>query len=231
MIIKVKKSLLALLVLLMWHFSLSNTTAQTTRKTYLVAAEKVDCQGVAPMQCLLVRENVKTDWTVFYDPIQGFKYEEGTEYKIQVRIEKIKNPPADAADRRYVLEKVLSKKRVKKASTVQPAPTADNFNGIWQLEAFGSGAISLEKKIPRLEIQNKRATGLAGCNNFFAELSQKNGQHHFTSLGTTKKMCADMTIEQQFLAALRSTNQIQVRDDGKLVLFKGEELLMIFGRK
>lgn len=231
MITKAKKSIFVGLVFLIWHFSLATVEAQTTRKTYFVAAEKVDCQGVAPMQCLLVRENVKADWTVFYDPIQGFKYEEGTEYKIQVRIEKVKNPPADAANRRYVLEKVLSKKRVKKAPTVQPAPTADNFNGIWQLEAFGSGAISLEKKIPRLEIQNKRATGLAGCNNFFAELEQKNGQYLFTSIGATKKMCADMTIEQQFLTSLRSTNQIQLRDDGKLVLFNGEELLMIFGKK
>lgn len=222
---KVKKSVFACLMLLMWHFSLAKIEAQTTRKTYYVAAEKVDCQGIASSQCLLVRENLKSNWVVFYDQIQGFKYEEGTEYKIQVRIEKVKNPPADAANSRYVLEKVLAKKR-----TTTP-PTANPFNGTWQLESFGSGAVSLTKKVPRLELQNKRATGLAGCNNFFAELEQKNGQYQFTSIGTTKKMCADMTIEQQFLVALRSTNQIQLRDDGKLVLFKGEELLMIFGRK
>ncbi len=225
---KIKKSAIAFLILLIWQCAVGGINAQTTRKTYYVADEKVDCQGVAPMQCLLVRENLKSNWVVFSDQIVGFQHEEGTEYRIQVRIEKIKNPPADASDRRYILEKVLSKKRTKKATPVSPNAA---FNGTWQLEALGNDLISLNKKVPRLELQNKRATGLAGCNNFFAELEQQNGKYQFTNIGATKKMCADMSIEQQFLNALKNTNQIQLRDDGKLALFNGETLLMVFSKK
>lgn len=224
----IKTALIAALTCFNWFYASPESMAQTSRKVYYVADERIDCQGVVQTQCLLVRENLKSNWILFSEQIVGFKYEEGTEYKIQVRIEKIKNPPADASNLRYILEKVLSKKRTK---TPPITPAAPVFNGMWELEAFGNEPITLEKKVPRLELQNKRVAGLSGCNNFFAELEQKNGVYQFTNIGSTKKMCADMSIEQQFLGALRNTNQLQLRDDGKLILLKGEELLMIFRRK
>ncbi|MBA9075730.1 DUF4377 domain-containing protein [Rufibacter quisquiliarum] len=74
-----------------------------------------NCQGVAAQQCFLVQEGDQVgspDWRLFYDTIEGFDYEEGFVYTLQVRIEKVENPPADASGRRYRLLKVISKEKV-----------------------------------------------------------------------------------------------------------------------
>ncbi|GGJ51198.1 hypothetical protein GCM10008938_41520 [Deinococcus roseus] len=74
-----------------------------------VAPKKVDCTGAAPMKCLQVRSPDKKDWEFFYSGIEGFNYEEGFNYKIRIRTEDVKNPPADASSKRYILVEVLEK--------------------------------------------------------------------------------------------------------------------------
>ena len=77
--------------------------------TMQVADHYQDCTGVGPMKCLLVKIDGATNWTYHYFGIEGFAYEEGFEYKLTVRREKIKNPPADGSSIRYVLVKVIEK--------------------------------------------------------------------------------------------------------------------------
>ena len=73
-----------------------------------VAPTKVDCVGVVPMKCLQVRE-VGGDWQNFYAPIEGFDFVEGSRYRLQVKVTKIANPPADGSSLRYQLVRVLDK--------------------------------------------------------------------------------------------------------------------------
>ncbi|HFQ5382921.1 TPA: DUF4377 domain-containing protein [Vibrio vulnificus] len=78
-------------------------------KVVKVGSELVDCVGVVPMKCLVV------DGSLFYDSIQGFSFEDGYEYKLE--IEKVKfyteeTVPADASLYRYRLLKVLAKEKV-----------------------------------------------------------------------------------------------------------------------
>ena len=73
-----------------------------------VAPTKVDCVGVAALKCLYVRE-VGGQWKNFSAPIQGFDFEEGSRYRLQVHVSKIANPPADASSLRYQLVRVLDK--------------------------------------------------------------------------------------------------------------------------
>ena len=77
--------------------------------TMYVGPKKVDCTGVGPMKCLQVRETEDGEWTLFYTSIQGFEYEEGYNYKLEVRREDVPNPPADAPSIRYILVKEISK--------------------------------------------------------------------------------------------------------------------------
>jgi uncharacterized lipoprotein YbaY len=77
--------------------------------TWYVGPELVECTGVAPQTCLLVKENPNDEYTLFYDSIEGFDYEEGYEYEIIVRIEPVENPPADASAFHYTLVEVVSK--------------------------------------------------------------------------------------------------------------------------
>jgi Domain of unknown function (DUF4377) len=74
------------------------------------------CQGESAFDCLLVQEGKQIgtqNWELFYDPIQGFSYEPGYIYLLQLRIEMIPDPPMDSGDRRYSLVKILSKKKAR----------------------------------------------------------------------------------------------------------------------
>lgn len=71
-----------------------------------VGPERVECVGVAPMQCLVV------DGEYFYDSIEDFEYEEGYVYRI--RMERydawpdLEEPPQDASAYGYRLVEVVS---------------------------------------------------------------------------------------------------------------------------
>lgn len=86
-----------------------NNTESTIEKTLFVASKKVDCIGIAPQKCLLIRENDTQNWQYFYDAIAGFEYEEGFEYKIIVSESEIENPPQDASSIKTTLIKLISK--------------------------------------------------------------------------------------------------------------------------
>jgi len=49
-------------------------------KTIIVAAKTADCNGVAPMKCLQIKEKEDESWQNFYSNIEGFTYEPGSEY-------------------------------------------------------------------------------------------------------------------------------------------------------
>mgnify|MGYP000221095660 CR=1 FL=1 len=74
-----------------------------------VGAEKIDCMGIMPMKCLIV------DGSFFYDTIQGFDFERGYEYQLEIeRTQPYTNRtvPADMSLYRYSLLHILSKIKV-----------------------------------------------------------------------------------------------------------------------
>ncbi len=74
-----------------------------------VAAARVPCQGAFPQECFRVRQQPDTEWTLFYDPIEGFDYQPGFEYTIKVLQRSIRNPPADGSSASYHLVSILRK--------------------------------------------------------------------------------------------------------------------------
>ena len=72
-----------------------------------VHSNLVDCVGVGPQKCMQVRESPHLEWKLFYDGIEGFDFQEGTNYKLEVIIKKTENPPADASSQRYILHQIL----------------------------------------------------------------------------------------------------------------------------
>lgn len=91
---------------------------QTFRIT--VASQQADCTGVAPQKCFLVKKDGQKDWEFLYSGIEGFTYEEGNEYVLEIKEEKIDNPPADGSSVKYILVKEISK--IKKISENLPKP-------------------------------------------------------------------------------------------------------------
>ena len=78
-------------------------------KTLMIADHQVDCVGEAPQQCLLIKENESDNWQFFYGGIEGFDYEAGFEYRLEVKVYDVKNPPADGSSKRYVLKRIINK--------------------------------------------------------------------------------------------------------------------------
>ena len=74
-----------------------------------VNSELVDCEGVAPQQCMQVRRSSDSDWELFYGQIEGFTFEPGYTYRLRVRVTPAESAPADASTLRYVLVEVGDK--------------------------------------------------------------------------------------------------------------------------
>ena len=74
-----------------------------------VASARVPCQGAFPQECFIIRQLPDTNWTGFYDSIDGFDYEPGFEYTIRVARRAVRNPPADASSFVYRLLSILRK--------------------------------------------------------------------------------------------------------------------------
>ena len=83
------------------------STSNITR--YIVASTCVDCMGVVPQKCMMVKKGDAQNWELFYSKIDGFKYEPGYEYVLDVKEEKIENPPADGSSIKFTLIKQVSK--------------------------------------------------------------------------------------------------------------------------
>ncbi|UTH75734.1 META and DUF4377 domain-containing protein [Chromobacterium sp. IIBBL 290-4] len=83
-------------------------------KFIYVAAERKPCSGVAPMQCLQVRDDKAKPWQLHYGEIEGFKPEPGVAYRLRIKEVKVDNPPADASSIRWILDLVVEQEVVKK---------------------------------------------------------------------------------------------------------------------
>lgn len=111
-----------------WIILVSNIVNPDEPKisTLYIDSKLVDCVGVAPQQCMLVRENSDDEWGMFYGNIDGFEYQEGTEYKINVEITEIDNPPADASSLKYTLTNILKSSKVLPPVDISHTVNANN---------------------------------------------------------------------------------------------------------
>lgn len=100
-------------------FSCNNNDDNEIEKTLIIASQKVDCVGVDPQKCLLIKtDENQQNWEYLYSSIAKFNYIEGFEYSILVSEKQIKNPPQDASSIAYCLVEVISK--TEKTSTNLP---------------------------------------------------------------------------------------------------------------
>ena len=82
--------------------SQTNSQAQGEILTFQIASYLEDCIGVSPQKCMVINNEL------FYDQIQGFEYQEGTEYTITVRQIPVAEPvPQDASAYTYELVEIL----------------------------------------------------------------------------------------------------------------------------
>lgn len=75
---------------------------------FWIKPELVDCVGEAPQRCMQIAEAEDGEYLLFYDQIAGFEFEEGISYVIDVRVDDVFDPPADASSLSYTLVEVVA---------------------------------------------------------------------------------------------------------------------------
>ncbi|WP_282123175.1 DUF4377 domain-containing protein [Algibacter mikhailovii] len=212
-----------LMLLLSFVLSCSTNTGNTT-KTLLINSFKVPCTGVAPMSCLQVKESPDDkNWSNFYTQIEGFDYEPGYLYTIEVRVEDIPEDQivADGSSIKYILKSVIAKKQDKRLT----------INDIWVLETIdGQPVIEIFEKLPYLEVQlsSNSYLGNDGCNNFNGKLEAiEDKLVTFGSQVSTKMACPNQDLSLKFLENLRNSNEYMV-EKGMLTLLKDSNVLLTF---
>ena len=191
-----------------------------TNKIIYVADTMTDCEGVAGQKCLQVKENKEDEWTLLSQPIEGFDYKEGFISKIEVDVIKIKNPPVHSSSLKYKLVKIIYQE---KSETVQQDLS---LTGKWTVSKL-VGIDSLSKS-PTLtiDLEAKKISGNAGCNNYGASFSIDKEQLKFETPFATKMYCTNMKIEKTFFECLQNTSNYKLVK-GELTFFSkdGKDLL------
>lgn len=170
------KTIAYLLISSMFILASCMNTSDTVK--YTIASQNADCTGVAPQKCLLVKKGNATDWEYFYSNIEGFNYEPGYEYQLEVKEEKRENVPADASSIRYILVKEISK--INKTSenlppAIEPQQHVYQCTGrVLELETgnIGTGAAEgkFTAKVLKIEITSSVIDGVKEGDIIYGEL-------------------------------------------------------------
>ncbi|WP_312822216.1 META domain-containing protein [Epilithonimonas sp.] len=85
---------------------------------------------------------------------------------------------------------------------------------------------------PTLLIEQNKISGNAGCNNYFSEVTIDTSAGNFSTknIGSTRKMCNNMTAETSYLSVLPEVNKYVVTET-TLELYKDNLLLLKFNKQ
>lgn len=173
-------------------------------ETIYVSGKTITCTGVIQQQCLQIKYSLEEDYINFYDDIEGFQHDKGTDYIIKVKRSEVKNPPVDASNYKYSLVEILEKK---------PTPIALE-DGSWLV----AGIVDFKgdfKRDPLLSLSSElnQVSGSTGCNRFFGKVITDKNKLSFQNIGLTKMACDDNGLEVQMLAVLNKTASYKIAEN------------------
>lgn len=197
-------------------------------ETWWINSVKIACEGVAPMSCLQIQKRDEIDpeaWESFYSAIEGFEYEPGNIYQINVKITDKEAPvPADASSKSYELVEVVSKE-------TDPALRITN---IWKVTSVGNianptGSLNKEALLFEFDASNKIYLGNMGCNSIQGTIKENNGENLNLEPGAVTMMaCPDMATEQAISKALIDTRGYKLENNQLYLMNEDGETLMTF---
>lgn len=183
----------------------TNTTTQVEKnnaviKEIFVGPTLQDCMGVAPQQCLQIKETVEASYNNFYGSIAGFNFEPNFFYKLKVAVQTLDPAtlPADTSTKKYTLVNILEKTALE---TIH-----NKLYDIWVVKNLNQKKISGKQLTIELNTSNFKFSGNDGCNNFTGSFTITGKEHiTFGPLAKTKKYCPDMDITTVFDKAIETT--------------------------
>jgi heat shock protein HslJ len=192
--------------------------AEAEEKTLFVGSEMVECVGVAPQQCLLVKEDPNAEYEFFYDDIAGFEWEAGYEYELLVSVTERTEPLADASSLQYRLIEVVSTTPVS-AESASPSLTGT----IWQWHRFessdGSTLIVPDPALYTLEfMEDGTYTIQADCNSGSGTYTVDSNSITIQPGPMTLVACGEDSLDGDFLSRLGDVVTFVFDDEENLVL-------------
>lgn len=113
-----------------------------------------------------------------------------------------------------------------------PESTEVTFtNTDWKLQHVGGQSVDSDKYLQApyvIFMDDGQVTGFSGCNSFMGRYGTVEGQFRFLSMASTRKACAEGTVELPFLTAMKLTVSIEIDDDELVLLNDKGEALAIF---
>lgn len=199
-------------------------------KTVYINSQTITCDYYGrKKECLQYKNNVAdTAWKTYNSSIQGFTYNPGYFYTLQVQQLKSNMP-------QWKLVKVVSK--TKSTTQQQPGDTTANkikppaaLVGQWYFTRLLNNAAEINfsagKELLQFDANELKITGRASCNNFFSNYTVE-GTHQikFEAAGHTMMACEAMATETKMLKALElvdsyhaTGNKLELKTNGKTLI-------------
>jgi heat shock protein HslJ len=191
--------------------------------TVYVAPYQVDCEGEGPQKCLLVREDAADEYQLFYFGINGFEFEPGYSYQLEVKKETMDDPPAGGSSIQWTLVEMTDKSISLEAN-------------LWGLESYLDEAGQLVDPLPgskvTAEFIDSTVTGSAGCNNYFGSYELSGHDLTVGPVGMTEMYCAEpagvMQQENQYLTALQTAGSYRLEDEQLHIANETGETVLVY---
>jgi len=196
--------------------TLMNASADTIL-TFTIEPELVECVGVGPMECMVVNGEY------FYDSIDGFVFEPGFWYILEVARTERENVPADASAYQYSLVNVVSQTP---ASAGSPKPTSDASVSLidtqWKwLETNTATGVVAPTDVDAFTftlMDSNSFTVTTDCNNGGGQYTLLNKSLTFEQMFVTEMACTGDTQESEFFKMLDGVNEYELQTNGNLLL-------------
>ncbi len=115
-------------------------------------------------------------------------------------------------------------------STAKILSTIDDIDGEWIVTFIGEEDVRdyEDKATIIFNIQERRVSGNAGCNSFFADIkSIDNDKLELSSIGSTKRLCKDMNLEHSVLRAINQVEKFEINQDKELLLKDSQKKVLL----
>lgn len=191
-------------------------------RTLYVGPEMVECTGVAPQMCLLIRESPDAEYTFFYDTIEGFEFEPGVEQEIFVVVTPVENPPADGSSLQYTWIWTANRTPVEDASMaatesidIELALEGPRWVLTSYLNADGQTVDALPQSEATATFEEGVVAGNGSCNRYTGAYTTDGNVLTVSQTVSTMMACLPdiMAQEQQFLANLQLAASYSIEGD------------------